>query len=183
MWICSLWLTFVKLMSNFICLDGSLRFGPHSVTFCNDLLHCDCLSKAYLGAGVLTVTQDILSHALAARRLGEGAVPRCDRSGLRRKNRHHQPGSTSTMPISRAPSSPLDERCAGCKINTAGGQNLPTMGSLPALRPRLCFFHSLYRHGTQNRIPWSLRSAAESHGEVLRLGMVEDDGGGRLLGV
>ena len=139
MWICSLWLTLVKLMSNFICLDGSLRFGPHSVTFCNDLLHYDCLSKAYLGAGVLALTQDILSHALPARRLGEGAVPRCDRSGLRRKNRHHQPGSTSTMPISRAPSSPLDERCAGCKINTAGGQNLPTMGSLPAFRPRLFF--------------------------------------------
>ena len=167
-------------MSNFICLDGSLRFGPHSVTFCNDLLHYDCLSKAYLGAGVLALTQDILSHALPARRLGEGAVPRCDRSGLRRKNRHHQPGSTSTMPISRAPSSPLDERSAGCKINTAGGQNLPTMGSLPT---PLVFFHSLFRHGTQNRIPWSLRSAAESHGEVLRLGMVEDDGGGRLLGV
>ena len=139
MWICSLWLTLVKLMSNFICLDGSLRFGPHSVTFCNDLLHYDCLSKAYLGAGVLAVTQDILSHALAARRLGEGAMPHCDRSGLRRKNRHHQPGSTSKMPISRAPSSPLDERCAGCKINTAGGQNLPTMGSLPAFRPRLFF--------------------------------------------
>src|SRR5882757_2810547 len=46
-----------------------------------------------------------------------------------------------------------------------------------------CFLHSLYRRGTQNRIPWSLRSAAESHGEVLRLGVVEDDGGGRLLGV
>ena len=129
MWICSLWLTLVKLMSNFICLDGSLRFGPNSVTFCNDLLHYDCLSKAYLGAGVLALTQDILSHALAARRLGEGAMPHCDRSGLRRKNRHHQPGSTSKMPISRAPSSPLDERSAGCKINTAGGQNLPTMGS------------------------------------------------------
>src|ERR1700730_3736971 len=50
---CSLWLTLVKLMSNFICLNGSLRFDPNSVTFCNDLLHYDCLSKAYLGAGVL----------------------------------------------------------------------------------------------------------------------------------
>ena len=98
MWICSLWLTLVKLMSNFICLNGSLRFDPNSVTFCNDLLHYDCLSKAYLGAGVLALTQDILSHALPACRLGEGAMPHCDRSGLRRKNRHHQPGSTSTMP-------------------------------------------------------------------------------------
>src|SRR6267154_5375950 len=36
------------------------------------------------------------------------------------------------------------------------------------------FFYSLFRHGTQNRIPWSLRSAAESHREILRLGVVED---------
>jgi putative transposase len=30
-------------------------------------------------------------------------------------------GSTSAMPISRAPSPPVDERCAGYKIETAGG--------------------------------------------------------------
>ena len=106
--------------------------------------------KLISGPAYSALTQDILSHALPARRLGEGAVPRCDRSGLRRKNRHHQPGSTSTMPISRAPSSPLDERCAGCKINTAGGQNLPTMGSLPAFRPPLVFFTACF--GTEPKI-------------------------------
>ena len=137
-------------MSNFICLNGSLRFDPNSVTFCNDLLHYDCLSKAYLGAGVLALTQDILSHALPACRLGEGAMPHCDRSGLRRKNRHHQPGSTSTMPISRAPSSPVDERCAGWQDQHRWRAKPPDDGFPPSVSTPLVFFTACF--GTEPKI-------------------------------
>jgi hypothetical protein len=37
------------------------------------------------GPAYSPITQDILSHAVPACRLGEGAMPHCDRSGLRRK--------------------------------------------------------------------------------------------------
>jgi len=80
-------------MSNFICVNGSLRFDPSSVTFCTNLLQPACLSKAYLRAGVLAPNaRHFVACATCLGRLGDGAMPHCDRSGLRWQNRHHPVG-------------------------------------------------------------------------------------------
>jgi hypothetical protein len=76
-------------------------------------------------------------------------MPHCDRSGLRRKKSPPSAfGSNSAMPISRAPSSPVEERCARCKIETAGGQNVPAMGTLLRFDTPL-FFWTLFAARTQ----------------------------------
>jgi hypothetical protein len=146
MWICSLWLTLVKLMSNFICVNGSLRFDRVQLHFVRICYSLPVYQRLTSGPAYSPLTQDILSHALPACRLGEGAMPHCD--VLAGKNRHHQLGSTSAMPISRAPSSPVDERCAGCKIETAGEQNVPAMGTLLRFDTPL-FFWTRLRARTQ----------------------------------
>jgi hypothetical protein len=110
-------------MSNFICVNGSLRFDRVQLHFVRICYSLPVYQRLTSGLAYSPLTQDILSHALPACRLGEGAMPHCD--VFAGKNRHHQLGSTSAMPISRAPSSPVDGRCAGGKIETAGEQNVP----------------------------------------------------------
>jgi len=64
-------------MSNFICVNGWLRFDPSSVTFCKNVLQPACLSKGYLRAGILAPNA---RHFVACSlgRLEDGAMPHCD---------------------------------------------------------------------------------------------------------
>jgi hypothetical protein len=77
-------------MSILSVLIDPLRFDPSLVIFCKHLLQSACLSKAYLRAGVLALTQDILSHALLACRPWEGAIPHSIDQVFVGKNRHHE---------------------------------------------------------------------------------------------
>ena len=90
LWVCYLWLTLVTLMSNFICVNGSLRFDPSSVTFCKVLLQSACLSKAYLRTGVLGPNARHLVACATPDDAREGAHG-APATGLRRHGSFHIP--------------------------------------------------------------------------------------------
>ena len=107
---------------NFACVNRPLRFDPSLVMFCKRLLQSACLSKAYLRAGVLAPNaRHLVACATCLPPLGGRDAPlRLIRSSSE-KIAIMKLGSTSALPISRAPSPPVDERCAWYKIGTAGG--------------------------------------------------------------
>jgi hypothetical protein len=109
-------------MSNFICVNRPLRFDPSLVTFCKHSLQSARLSKGYLRAVVLAPNARHLVACATSLAPWEGAMPIAIDQGLRRKK---SPSSNLDLlqrcSTSRAPSSPVDERCAGYKIETAWG--------------------------------------------------------------
>ena len=165
---CSIWLTQVKLMSNFIFVNRALRFDPSLVTFCKYSLQSARLSKGYLRAGVLAPNARHLVACATCLPPWEGAMPIAIDQGLRRKK---SPSSNLDLlqrcSTSRAPSSSVDERCAGYKIETAGGAKRTQLRilRLPA------FFNTPFRHGAQTadrRRRGSPRSLSGGYGNIDR---------------
>jgi hypothetical protein len=129
LWIALYGLTQVKLMSTFIFVNRPLRFDPSLVIFCKHSLQSARLSKGYLRAGVLAPNARHLVACATCLPPWEGAMPIAIDQGLRRKK---SPSSNLDLlprcPISRAPSSPVDEGVPGIRSRPLAGQNVPYCG-------------------------------------------------------